>query len=88
VARNTGGARGGGVSSLDLQKAVVARLKADAGVTALVGQRIYDRVPPDAVFPYVSLGRSKLRQAELIVMTVAKLPFRLTCGRERLASLR
>jgi hypothetical protein len=44
------------VSSLELQKAVVARLKADAGVTALVGQRIYDRVPPDAVFPSVSLG--------------------------------
>lgn len=43
-------------SSLELQKAIVARLKADAAVAALVGDRIYDRVPPAAEFPYVSLG--------------------------------
>lgn len=42
--------------SLDLQKAVIATLKADASVTALVGQRIYDQVPPNATFPYVSWG--------------------------------
>jgi hypothetical protein len=42
--------------SLAMQKAVVARLKATAGVTALVGQRIYDRVPQDATFPYVEIG--------------------------------
>lgn len=41
---------------LELQGAIVARLKADAGVTALVGQRIYDPVPPGATFPYVSFG--------------------------------
>jgi hypothetical protein len=44
------------VSSLELQKAIVARLKADAGVVALVGQRIYDQPPIAPVFPYISLG--------------------------------
>jgi len=44
------------VSSLELQKAIVARLKADAGVTAIVGQRIYDSVPTNATFPYIAIG--------------------------------
>jgi hypothetical protein len=42
--------------SLELQGAIVARLKADGAVQALVGQRIYDPVPPAATFPYLSLG--------------------------------
>lgn len=43
--------------ALALQGAVVAALKADAAVTALAGDRVYDRVPgPDTAFPYVSLG--------------------------------
>lgn len=42
--------------SAAMQKAVVARLKAVAAVTALIGQRTYDYVPQDAVFPYVSIG--------------------------------
>lgn len=41
-----------------LQKFVVATLKADAGVAALVGARIYDRPPAGAVMPYVSIGPS------------------------------
>lgn len=43
-------------SSLDLQKAIVAALKASAELTALVGSRIYDQAPANAVKPYVSLG--------------------------------
>ncbi|TPJ76193.1 DUF3168 domain-containing protein [Mesorhizobium sp. B2-6-3] len=42
--------------SLELQGAIVARLKAVAVVTAMIGQRVYDRVPANAVFPYVTLG--------------------------------
>ncbi|TPN43208.1 DUF3168 domain-containing protein [Mesorhizobium sp. B1-1-7] len=42
--------------SLELQGAIVTRLKAVAGVTALIGQRVYDRVPANAIFPYVTLG--------------------------------
>ena len=39
-----------------LQKLIVDRLKADATVTSLIGQRVYDSVPPGFVFPYVSFG--------------------------------
>ncbi|TPI39310.1 DUF3168 domain-containing protein [Mesorhizobium sp. B3-1-9] len=40
--------------SLELQGAIVARLKEVAGVTSLIGQRIYDTVPPNPIFPYVT----------------------------------
>ncbi len=46
--------------SLELQGAIVARLKNTAAVAALVGQKIYDPVPPSATFPYVSLGPDDL----------------------------
>ena len=41
---------------LELQGAVVQRLKADALVTSLVNGRIYDSIPQNAMFPYVSYG--------------------------------
>lgn len=44
---------------LELQGAVVARLKASAALTALIGGRVYDSVPADAAFPYVSIGPSQ-----------------------------
>lgn len=40
-------------TALALQKAIKARLDADTGVHALIGDKIYDRVPPNAVLPYV-----------------------------------
>lgn len=40
----------------ELQKAVVAALGANAGVAALVGDRIYDRVPQATLFPHISIG--------------------------------
>lgn len=40
----------------DLQAAVVPQLTADAALAALIGDRVYDDVPPNRVFPYVSLG--------------------------------
>ena len=43
-------------SSLPLQKAIVARLRADAGVSAIIVDRVYDAVPTAAVMPYVSFG--------------------------------
>lgn len=42
--------------SLALQGAIIARLKASAGVVALIAARVYDEVPLIAVFPYVSIG--------------------------------
>ena len=41
---------------LELQGAIVARLKADATVTALIAGRIYDSVPANGTFPYVTIG--------------------------------
>ena len=41
---------------LELQGAIVARLKANAAVSALIGQRVYDAVPDNPAFPYVSFG--------------------------------
>jgi hypothetical protein len=43
-------------ASLSLQKAIWAALVADAGVGALIGDRIYDSPPRDAVFPYATIG--------------------------------
>jgi len=43
-------------SSLALQKAIIARLKADAGVSAIIVDRVYDAVPTGAAKPYVSFG--------------------------------
>ena len=54
--------------SAALQKAIVARLRSDAGVEAIVDDRIYDNVPPDPAFPYLSLGPEQ------------SLPDRASCG--------
>ena len=43
-------------AALALRRAVQARLAADAELTALVGGRIYDRVPDRARAPYVTHG--------------------------------
>jgi len=46
--------------SLELQAALVGKLKADPGVQAVVGQRIYDEVPAHPTFPYISLGDNQV----------------------------
>lgn len=46
--------------SLELQAAIVGKLKADAGVQAVVGQRVYDEVPPNPTFPYISIGDNQV----------------------------
>lgn len=51
-------------ASRALQKALIARLKADAGVAAFVGARIYDQAPADAAFPFISLGPSSVVPAD------------------------
>lgn len=43
--------------SLELQQAIVPDLKAQSGIAALVGNRIYDNAPEGCAFPYVSWGR-------------------------------
>lgn len=43
-------------ASLQLQAAIVAWLRADPGVNAIVNGRIYDNVPQNAVKPYIAIG--------------------------------
>jgi len=43
-----------------LQKAIYDALIADGTVSGLVSSRIYDRVPPSVVFPYVRIGEDQL----------------------------
>jgi hypothetical protein len=46
--------------SVRLQAAVVARLKSDAALTALVAGRIYDEVPTAAIFPYINISGGQI----------------------------
>lgn len=49
--------------SLELQRVIIATLKADAAVNALIAGRIYDRVPSPETFPYVVIGDDQVSQA-------------------------
>lgn len=44
--------------SIELQEAIVSTLKGSAEMVALIDYRVYDRVPPNVSFPYVSIGPS------------------------------
>lgn len=45
-------------ATLDLQRAIVTRLKASADLQALIGNpiRLFEEVPPDPQFKYVTIG--------------------------------
>ena len=45
-------------AAAELQKSIYQALVADAAVGTFIGARIYDNVPVEAVFPYVSFGPS------------------------------
>ena len=47
-------------ASLSLQKAVYAALIADAGVGAVLGDRIFDAAPRNAAFPYATFGDARV----------------------------
>ena len=46
-------------ASAALQIALIDALRANVGVTALLGQKIWDNAPRDAVEPYLTLGPSQ-----------------------------
>ena len=46
---------------LALQKALIAHLRGDAAVTALLGDRIWDAVPGAPAHPHLLIGRSQSR---------------------------
>jgi hypothetical protein len=64
--------------ALALQKALVAALKADAGIAALVGTRVYDQPPQSATRPYIRIGGIEPR----LVRTDGKKAGGLTFGIE------
>lgn len=43
-------------ASVSLQDLILEKLASNTDVSAIVGDRIYDGVPPGAVFPYISFG--------------------------------
>ena len=47
-------------ADLALQKAIFECLTSDAGVSDLVAARIYDAVPGDTGFPYLTLGEAQV----------------------------
>ncbi|MBB6224566.1 DUF3168 domain-containing protein [Rhizobium leguminosarum] len=44
---------------LELQGAVIARLKADATLATLIGSRVHDQPPDGATFPYFTIGEAQ-----------------------------
>ncbi len=48
----------------DFAAAIRTAALADSGVQALLGARFYDDPPPDALFPYVTLGRVESRASD------------------------
>jgi hypothetical protein len=49
-----------GAPAAELQKAVFEALTADAALSALIGERVYDQPPAATPFPYVTFGRTSL----------------------------
>ena len=48
----------------ELKAAIVGRLKADGGVVALVGTKVFDRVKANAKRPYIVYGAVDVRPAD------------------------
>lgn len=59
---------------LALQKALIAHLRADVDLTALVAGRVYDEPPQIVVLPYVRIG------------TMILTPERLSCGADHVVT--
>jgi len=60
-----------------LQKAIIQRLKADSDLTALIARRIYDHVPKEADFPYVSFGVMENRSVLADCLDLAEITIQL-----------
>lgn len=50
--------------SLPVREAVIQALRADAGIQAIVGQRVYESVPDDILMPYIRYGVPIIRPFE------------------------
>lgn len=73
--------------SLPIQHAVVAALRANAGLAALVGDRVYDDVPPDTAFPYVCLTGWQHVPEEIDCYDVSEYFFDVQCFSRRIGRI-
>lgn len=65
--------------SLELQGVIVSRLKADATLAALIGGRVYDNVPSNPTFPYISLGATDETSDDADCITALSISFQVDC---------
>lgn len=54
---------------LELQGVIIARLRADADVAAIVGPRVYDIPPAKAALPLISIGPSSYQSDDADCLT-------------------
>lgn len=54
---------------LELQGAIIARLKADATLATLIGSRVYDQPPDGATFPYFTIGEAQFLRDDATCVT-------------------
>jgi len=64
---------------LELQGMIVQRLRADPAVTALVSSRVYDRIPEDAAFPYISYAGADALTDDYDCITGFNLAVQIDC---------
>lgn len=63
--------------ALEINGAIVPRLKSWSPLTALVGDRVYDNIPANAVYPYVVLGPSQEIQDDADCLAGTEVGFRV-----------
>lgn len=61
----------------ELQKAIYERLTSTPKLVSLVGDRVFDRVPEKAVFPYVSFGTMEERNDDADCIEAMEVYFQL-----------
>lgn len=59
-------------ASLPLQAAVVKALNEDPDLTALIGGRVYDRVPVNPVSPYITIGDAQIVDDSSACLSIAE----------------
>ena len=65
--------------SEELQEFITAQLRASAELTALVGTGIYDNVPDNAAYPYVSYGPSDFTPDDADCVAGRVVGFQIDC---------
>lgn len=64
---------------LELQGAIVGRLMSDGALSALVGKRVFDRVPADTKMPYVSMGPTEGLSDDADCISADNITFQIDC---------